>query len=169
MNYPSLHLAGRAVGAMLLATALTAVAADKPKEGLWRYTMKMDMGNMAMPGMSQADLAKIPPEIRAKMPQFNGKQMSMNYTHCLTEQDMVPQQKDGREHCTVTKMDHHGNTVDWASSCDTPHGKMTATGTATYSGDTMTATTHMTGTGDDGKPINMTQNITGQYAGACNK
>src|SRR3546814_12671922 len=64
---------------MLLASAATATAADKPREGLWRYTMKMDMGNIATPSISQADLARLPPEIRAKIPQFNGKQMSMDY------------------------------------------------------------------------------------------
>src|SRR3546814_19697465 len=71
--------------------------------------------------------------------------------------------------CSSDLMDHHGNRVDWSSSCDTPHGKMNATGTATYSGNTMTATTHMTGTSDDGKPNDMTQNITGKYVGACQK
>ncbi|HEY9547122.1 MAG TPA: DUF3617 family protein [Solimonas sp.] len=169
MKQAQLRVVARALGIMLLASAATATAADKPREGLWRYTMKMDMGNIATPSISQADLARLPPEIRAKIPQFNGKQMSMDYEHCLTEQDMVPQQQKAHEHCTVTKMDHHGNRVDWSSSCDTPHGKMNATGTATYSGNTMTATTHMTGTSDDGKPIDMTQNITGQYVGACPK
>src|SRR3546814_4229632 len=60
--------------------------------------MKMDMGNIATPSISQADLARLPPEIRAKIPQFNGKQMSMDYEHCLTEQDMVPQQQKAHEH-----------------------------------------------------------------------
>lgn len=157
------------LGLIFLALGASAAAADKPHEGLWRYTMKMDMGNMAMPDMPQADLSKLPPEIRAKMPQFSGKQMSMNFEHCLTEEDMVPQQQNGRDHCTITKMDRQGNTVNWASTCDTPDGKMTATGTATYRGDNMTASTHMTGTGHGGKPIDMTQDITGQYVGACPK
>src|SRR3546814_16064007 len=87
--------------------------------------------------------------------------MSMDYEHCLTEQDMVPQQQKAHEHCTVTKMDHPGNRVDWSSSCDTPHGTLNATGPATNRGNTMTANTHKTGTRDDGKPTDMTQNIPG--------
>lgn len=169
MKQTHLRVTTRALGILLLASAATATAADKPREGLWRYTMNMDMGNMAMPNMPQVDLSKLPPELRAKIPKFSGKQMSMNFEQCLTEQDMVPQQKNDHEHCTITKMDRHGNTVDWSSTCDTPRGKMNAASTATYSGDTMTATTQMTGTSDDGKPINMKQNITGQYIGACPK
>src|SRR3546814_2498387 len=76
MKQAQLRVVARALGIMLLASAATATAADKPREGLWRYTMKMDMGNIATPSISQADLARLPPEIRAKIPPLHGKQMT---------------------------------------------------------------------------------------------
>src|SRR3546814_17103061 len=78
MKQAQLRVVARALGIMLLASAATATAADKPREGLWRYTMKMDMGNIATPSISQADPARLPPEIRAKNPQITGTQLSMD-------------------------------------------------------------------------------------------
>src|SRR3546814_20952973 len=101
MKQAQLRVVARALGIMLLASAATATAADKPREGLWRYTMKMDMGNIATPSISQADLARLPPEIRATIPQFNGQQMSMEYEHRLTEQDRSAYSSVGKE-CVCT-------------------------------------------------------------------
>ncbi|HET8883345.1 MAG TPA: DUF3617 domain-containing protein [Solimonas sp.] len=155
------------IGSFLTVSA-SAFAAAAVHEGQWRYTMKIE--GMTMPlEMKNFDPSKLPPEVRARMPKFDGNAMTMDFQHCLTEADLVPHQENGREHCKITRMDRHGGSVHWASICDTPRGKMNAEGTATYSGDTMTATTHMTGTGDDGKPMNLTQHITGQYVGACPK
>lgn len=151
---------------LLIPIASAAFADAGVHEGQWRYTMKMD-GMPMPPEMKNFDASKLPPEVRSRMPQFNGNTMTMNFERCLTEKDLVPHQENGKEHCKITKMDRHGGTVDWSSTCDTPKGKMDAVGTATYSGDTMTATTHMTGTGDDGRPLDMTQNMTGQYVGPC--
>jgi hypothetical protein len=154
-----------AIGGLLMFG--TTARGSEIHEGRWTYTMTMDMPNMpAMPDLSKIDPAKLPPGL--KMPQRTANGMQMNFDRCITNADLVPQ-KDGDGHCKITKMDRQGSTVNWASICDSPHGKMNATGVATYSGETMTSTTHMTGTDDRGKPIDITQKITGQYAGACAK
>lgn len=137
-------------------------AADTIKEGRWQYTMQMDM-----PGMPKVEMpanVQLPPGM--KMPQMGPKGMTMNYERCVTKDDLVPRDDKGREHCTVTKQTRRGNTVEWAASCDTPDGKMQGEGTATYTGEAMKSTMHMTGT-SHGRPIDMTQNVTGRYLGPC--
>src|SRR3546814_15116641 len=112
MKQAQLRVVARALGIMLLASAATATAADKPREGLWRYTMKMDMGNIATPSISQADLARLTHEIRSQITQFNGKQMLMDHEYCLTDTDMVPKQQTPHSHCKATTLDHHVNRVN---------------------------------------------------------
>ena len=150
------------IAALLAATSTTAMAADI-KEGRWGYTMTMDMPDM--PAMPKIDPSKLPPGMN--LPQFGAQGMTMHFERCVTERDAVPSDNQGATQCTTTKMDRHGSTVDWESTCRTPHGTMHATGTATYSGETMHSTTHMTGTDSRGKPIDMTQTIDGRYLGAC--
>src|SRR3546814_3159072 len=67
MKQAQLRVVARALGIMLLASAATATAADKPREGLWRYTMKMDMGNIATPSISQAADRKSTSELQSLM------------------------------------------------------------------------------------------------------
>ena len=148
-----------------LALLSSGALAGQIHEGRWTYSMTLDMPNMpAMPDMSKIDASKLPPGVKLPQRSANGG-MQMSFDRCVTNADLVPQ-KD-QQQCKITKMDRQGDTVNWASVCDTPHGKMNATGTATYSGETMTATTKMTGTDAHGKPIDMTQKIEGHYAGAC--
>ncbi|MGH6644823.1 MAG: DUF3617 domain-containing protein [Solimonas sp.] len=154
---------------ILLATAgllgaAQAASAAGIHEGRWAYTMTMDMPGM--PAMPKVDASKLPPGMN--LPQRTANGISMNFEHCVTNADLVPK-NDAQDRCKVTRMDRQGDTVNWASICDSPQGKMEATGTATYSGDTMTSTTHMTGTDARGKPIDMTQKISGRYVGACTK
>lgn len=144
-----------------------AFAADGPKEGKWEYssTMKMDGGPQMPAEMQLPPGVKLPPGVQ--MPQFGPKGMTMNFSRCITKDDMVPKNDQGREKCTVTKMDQKGNTVNWAATCDTPQGKADGEGTATYSGDTMTAKMTTTINDKEMGKVKMTQDMTGRYVGAC--
>ena len=156
--------------AVLGLAASAAALAGEPREGKWDYssTMKMD-GGPQMP----KDMPALPPGVKLppgmQMPQFGPKGMTMNFSRCVTKDDLVPKNDSGREKCTVTKMDRKGNTVTWAATCDTPQGKAEGEGTATYTETTMTSTmtTHINDK-EMGK-IAMTQDITGRYVGACGK
>lgn len=149
-----------AAGAAALLVAAQAPAAGV-HEGRWQYTMTMDMPGM--PAMPKVDPSKLPPGM--KLPQMDGHGMTMSFEHCVKDSDLVPRQE--RDECKTTKMDRKGNTVTWAAVCDSPQGKMNAEGSATYDGDTMTSTTHMTGTDRRGRPIDVTQKIKGRYLGPC--
>lgn len=152
------------LAALACAVVVTPVLAAEPvKEGRWQYTMQMDV-----PGMPKVEMpanVQLPPGM--KLPQMGPKGMTVNYEHCITKDDLVPRNDKGQENCTITKKSQRGNTVDWAASCDTPHGKMKGEGTATYTADTMTSKTHLTGTDNRGQPIDITQNVSGRYLGAC--
>ncbi|HSW13788.1 MAG TPA: DUF3617 family protein [Solimonas sp.] len=153
---------------MLLGLVVSGVAfaADGPKVGKWEYnsTMKMD-GGPQMPQMQLPPGVQLPPGMQ--MPQMGPQGMSMKFTRCITKDDMVPKNDQGKEKCTVTKMDQKGNTVNWAVSCDTPQGKAQGEGTATYTGDSMTSVMTTTINDKDMGKIKMTQNMTGRYLGAC--
>jgi hypothetical protein len=155
----------KALVAALICGAVAAplLAAEPIKEGRWQYTMQMEMPNM--PKVEMPANVQLPPGM--KLPQMGPKGMTMNYERCVTKDDLVPRNDKGRDNCTVTKKTQRGNSVDWAVSCDTPHGKMQGAGTATYSGDTMNSKMHLTGTDDRGQPIDVTQNVSGRYLGAC--
>jgi len=150
-------------GGMLL-LASTAFA-DQIREGRWAYTMTMNMPDMPeLKNMPKIDPSQLPPGL--KLPQFTAEGMQMSFEQCVTKEDLVPRNQDD---CKVTKMDRQGNTVKWAAVCNTPRGKMNSSGVATYTGDTMTSTAEISGTDERGKPINMTQKISGRYLGACTK
>lgn len=156
---------GVAMISLVLSTA--AFAAGEPKEGKWDYTsqMKMDGGPQMPAGIQLPPGVKLPPGVQ--MPQFGPNGMTMNFSRCVTKDDLVPKNDQGKEKCTVTKMDRKGNTVNWAATCDTPQGKAQGEGTATYTSDTMTATMTTTINDKEMGKIKMTQNMTGRYAGAC--
>lgn len=147
----------------LLLTVTFGAQAEGIREGRWTYTMTMEMPNM--PAMPKVDASKLPPGMA--LPQMGAGGMTMNFEQCVTRADLVPRNEQSGEHCKITRMDRRGNTVEWTSVCDSPHGKMNATGTATYSGGTMTSTTHVTGKDRSGAPIEMTQKIDGRYLGPC--
>jgi uncharacterized protein DUF3617 len=126
------------------AIAIPAVAADHPqKPGLWEMTMQMDMPDMPM---------KMPP---------------IKHTICVTADDLKDPQKsvpqDTKNKCSVGDYKIDGNKVTWTIECSKP--KMKGDGEATYTGDTFTATTHITmeGRGE------MTVKYTGKWKGECTK
>jgi hypothetical protein len=167
--------------AALIALALVAStvhATDDIRTGKWEYTTEMQGGGAGggMPGMN-AEQAAAMAEVMKKMPKGmkmpggmsmgagpNGG-MQITATHCVTEKDLVPRGKEEKD-CKVTDQKRSGNTVTWAMRCDKPEGTMEGTGTATYTGDTMSSAVNMHGTAD-GKPYSMTMNSKGRYLGPC--
>jgi hypothetical protein len=144
--------------AVLVFAAAQAVAGDEPKLGKWEYTTSMQMPGMpAMPALPPG--VQLPAGMK-----IGGGGISRTFEHCVTKEDFVPREE---KDCTVTKNDRKGGTITWAATCNTPQGKADAQGSATYTGDTMKGSTHMTGTTSDGHPFEMTQEMTGKYLGAC--
>lgn len=148
----------------LLIFANAAAAVDTVKEGQWQYTMQMQMPDM--PKVQMPPNAQLPPGL--KLPQMGPAGMTMTFERCVTEADLVPRSEHD-DRCKITQMERRGNTVQWSASCDTPNGKMNGEGTATYTRETMNSKMRMTGNDRNGKPIDMTQNITGRYIGSCPK
>ncbi|WP_084197564.1 DUF3617 domain-containing protein [Solimonas soli] len=149
--------------AAALALACGAAFGAGIKEGRWTYTTTMNMPDM--PAMPKIDASKLPPGM--KLPQAGAGGMQMSFERCISNADLLPRDEQTQERCKITKMERHGDTVDWASVCETPRGPMNATGTAVYSGDRMTSTTHITGSARQGRPIDVTQTIAGRYVGPC--
>lgn len=142
---------------------LPALAGDI-KGGEWEYTVEMQMPGMPqvkeMPKMPEG--MKLPPGL-----QFGPKGMVHTFKNCISDDDPVPKNdQQGPHKCEITKQERSGSTIKWASHCTTPDGEMDAEGSATYTGDSMTSEMHAKGT-QRGKPVEMTQKMTGRRLGAC--
>ncbi|MBN2332410.1 MAG: DUF3617 family protein [Deltaproteobacteria bacterium] len=79
----------------------------------------------------------------------NMKMQPQTHVQCLTEEDLVPQNKEASNECQVSDIQQHGDTVSWKITCSGQGGQMIGTGQATYRGDTMSGTMDMeiSGTG----------------------
>ena len=135
-----------ACGALLIACAGTALAADAPaspqKPGKWNIKMQMEI-----PGMP----FKMPP---------------VNLDVCVTEEDLKNPQKavpnDPKSKCTVGDYKVDGNTVSWTVDC--PKDKTKGSGEITYSEDKYTGWMKMQ-VGEQ----EMTTKYTGTWKGECTK
>ena len=113
-------------------------AAADIKVGKWEITTKMEI-----PGMP-------------------AQMSSRTYTHCLTEENMVPQQEEPGKECKMVNSQVNGNTIIWQMTCQTPEGPSVLDGTVTYNGDSMTGVIKIRQVG-----INMTQRMSGRWLGPC--
>lgn len=122
----------------LLALSSFAVAGSGPdvKEGMWEITSQMKMPGMSMPPMT--------------------------FSHCITKQDLVPQNNQPGAQCKVTNMKTKGNTVSWTTVCDTGNGKATSTGWITYKGTSFEGEVKMNQGG-----MVMTSTMKGKRVGPC--
>lgn len=114
------------------------VAAPVMKEGLWEITSKMEMPGMPM-----------------QMP-------AQSYKHCMTTDNMVPQQQSPNQDCKMISNNVRGNTVTWKMECKTPQGPTIMDGKVTYNNDSMNGVIKMKQSGMD-----MTQRMSGRYLGKC--
>lgn len=140
------------------------------KYGLWSFDTEMTMPNM--PKMP-ANMPQMPPGVKMppgmSMPKMTaGGGMQMTFQHCITKEQLVPKNDKGKEDCKIDKMNVVGDTVNATMICKTPHGEMTGKFSGAYSGDSMHSTMDISGTAQ-GHPMNMHQETTGKYLGACPK
>nr|WP_319396473.1 DUF3617 domain-containing protein [uncultured Desulfobacter sp.] len=125
------------VGVILLSAGIT-WAGPNMNPGTWEIITKMEMPGM--PGQS------------------------VTHTQCITEQDLVPVNKDPNNSCTVKNISTRGNTVSWEITCGGQGGEMDGTGEITYAGDTMKGNMVMVM-----KAMNMTitNTLSGKRIGPC--
>jgi hypothetical protein len=146
--------------------------ADGIKEGKWSMTMLTKIEGLspeAAAAMKQME--NMPPEAAAMMRKMNvqvsagpGGGISTTVTQCITNQNPIPKSKR-MEDCQE-KHDRNGNTFNFHVTCDKQGMQMDATGHVTYSGNSMEGQikSHQVAQGRD---MNATIDITGQYVGPC--
>ncbi len=124
---------------LLLLTATPAVSGVDMKPGLWEITT-----NTRMQGMS------IPPSTT---------------TQCLTEDDVVPHNRQPGQECEIVDMETSGDTVTWRLECTGQGGRVESTGMIRYLGDRFegSVTTEIDATG-----ITVESTLEGKRLGPCN-
>ena len=156
------------VGLLAFSSGVTAAGI---KEGKWSMTTVIrpegmdDQAAQAMQGMENMS-----PEEKAMMEQMmggmkigapgGGMGLSTTRTQCITNDNPVPQSND-QDDCRQTHA-LKGDTVNFEVVCANSH----STGQVTYKDDSMEGTIQSTQI-EDGRPQNVTIDISGQYVGPC--
>ena len=109
------------------------------QDGLWEITTTAEMAGMPF---------QIPP---------------MTITQCITQQDLVPQDEQPGNECTLTHNQITGNTVIWSIVCKGEGGSSRGDGKITYHGDRFDGAMKMSVEGG----MQMTNNMKGKRIGAC--
>lgn len=122
--------------AFALAAALPAAFAQPVPDGLWDYDVRARM---------IAPMAM--PEQRIR------------HQEC-------GQLPPATEECKFSKFKLMGNTATWEAQCNFEGTKVTGTGRATYSGNTMDGIVTVKGT-MEGMPLHFENKTTGKYLGPC--
>ncbi|MFZ6742390.1 DUF3617 domain-containing protein [Undibacterium sp. JH2W] len=159
-----MHVLVRLTGiSAILMTAVTCLAADRMKPGLWEMTMKSD-AMKAMP--------KIPPEQLEKMKQMGIKMPDMQngamvhkvcYTKEMVEQDKPPSGGHDQQ-CQNKNFSRSGNTYSGDIVCDMPELKGTGNIKGSFSPDTLSSTYDFKGV-SHGKPVTQHMETTGKWLG----
>jgi hypothetical protein len=119
-------------------------AAVNMQEGEWENTVEMKMEGMPF---------AIPP---------------VKTTQCMTKEDYVPKQKEGKGNCTVKNQKVTGNKVTWSQECiDESGAKTEAQGEITYSGSSYKGTMSMKTRDESGEVMTSTAVMNGRRIGAC--
>ncbi len=87
-------------------------------------------------------------------------------THCLTEQDPVPNQGAANQDCNITDLVTQGNTISWKMECSQQGQKMESTGQMTYKGDSFEGTI-LTNMGTQAGNMTITTIISGKRISDC--
>ena len=139
MLWPAVFL-----GALLCSTE--ALAEPNFSEGMWEIKAEMKIEGLpfAMPAVP------------------------VNYSHCITKKDMVPQQQEKNQECTRVSEKVEGNTVTWVMTCKDKKGAVTeSNGKATYAGTTFDAVIQNTTTDAKGKKSQANMTMKGARTGEC--
>jgi hypothetical protein len=172
----------------LVLLATTAVWAVDPtpldvKTGEWEYTVTMQMSGMSQPGdaaqMPQipADqLAKLPPEQRAKIEaalkqagnMASGKPTTNTSKNCVKKEDLVKLNPLGNadKSCKMTVINSSRSKLEAKMDCDSPENKSTSTVTIEASSSESSKFSVVSKGTANGRPMNMTVNGTGKWLSA---
>ena len=161
------------IAVIVVASAVFAVGvrAEGIKEGKWEFTMTTKMEGMGEEyDKAMKEMENMPPEQAAMMKQMMGNMnmqmdagsqgITTTHTQCISNQNPVPS-VDDTENCQQTHS-IDGNAINFEVVCD----KSSSTGHVTYNDETMEGQiqSHQMA---DGKDVNATIEITGQYVGPC--
>ncbi|MCP4744981.1 MAG: DUF3617 family protein [Desulfobacteraceae bacterium] len=67
----------------------------------------------------------------------------MTFKQCINKNDPIPQNNQSDQQCINSKVKTSGNTITWRFECNTPSGKSTGSGQATYEKNKMSGKTTM--------------------------
>ncbi len=123
----------------------TASAAPPMNPGQWQVTIKTEMPGIPVP---------IPP---------------ITQTHCLTEEDMVPQKGEPGQNCKTVDYNVSGSKVTWRMICTGDPGETESRGEITYSGDTFKGSAKTTVDVPGQGQMTMTNQMNGKRIGSCTK
>ena len=131
-------------------------AAGTIKPGRWEFIAQLQTAAPELPASTP-----LPPETE---PQSGGG-IKTSYSGCITSDKAVPAEFGPQ--CRLDSSDRKGPRITWSMTCTNAKGAVRSDGVATYAGDTMEATMTSHLPGANGKMTDITQRITGRYAGAC--
>lgn len=120
-------------------TMAFAGASVNMQEGLWEISTTADMPGIIMP-----------PTV---------------HKQCIRKNDLVPQNHQPGQECTVADVSKKGDRVMWTVHCDTPGGKMEGKGTITYMGSTFSGDVQMII--NDRQEMHMNTHMKGRRIGDC--
>ena len=165
-----------------LARAADPVAMDA-KTGEWEYTVTTQMTGMSMPQSAQGmpaippdQLAKMPPDVRAKVEaamkqsasMASGKPTTMTNKNCVKKEDLAKMMPNvnKQQNCKTTFVYSSRTKQEMKMDCDQNGQKMTGTLVVeALSSDSTKFNMQMTMM-QDGKPMGMTVNGTGKWLSA---
>lgn len=87
---------------------------------------------------------------------------SFNYSHCISEKDLVPQQQKKGENCKILNTKFYNNTVTWKVVCQSEAGESVSTGKIKYTNTTADGEINTSTQG-----MNINSKISGKYIGDC--
>lgn len=103
---------------------------------------------------------------KVEMPGMPSPMPPQTMTHCLTEQDPVPNQDASNQDCNITDLVTKGNTISWKMECSQQGQKMESNGQMTYDGDSFEGIIK-TKMGSQGGNMTITTIISGKRIGDC--
>ena len=127
------------VGFLTCFVTTLAFAAPYMQEGLWEITSTVNMPGMSMPAGS--------------------------FEQCITSQDLVPQNTQPGEECSISNVRQKGDRVLWTLRCVTPNGKTEGSGQITYKGKTFSGEMQIEMIGQQGMQIKIL--MEGRRIGDC--
>ena len=120
-------------------------AAPNMQDGQWEITTKMEMRGMP------AHMSR-----------------PITYTHCMTRENAVPQQREKNKDCVMKDQKISGNTVSWEMVCKDKRGEvMESSGKITYRGDKFDGTMKATMTGKETGKMVVNYKMNGRRLGPC--